>query len=199
MTQRTIDGHADFINCPDKNRYVGALHGLFVFLSFESKKQPETWYYRVLRSGAMVAMRRKPNGMRIMRISRSESFKTPEGPEKWNAELKTFLEHFKEPILWTRVDDDTASGVGVFFHEEAPGPRCKQCRTLLDPNAIAAMSELCESCALKAKQIPAGWEKCHEADCDNIIEKNPAFRVNRCQPCAMRAGRAHADSMRNTS
>lgn len=183
--------HPDFDRAPESRRFRGgSLVLLWSLLNEQLDGKPLGVHVcRVLVSGACVSLRHAPDGSRVLRISRSEGFKTAEGPKKFAAEIDTFVEHFGIRS-WTRVEDLSAEGVAMLLYERDPHPKCKTCGRPIDRAELGPLVEECVDCATAAQRpIPEGWQKCSEPDCTHIVEINPQYEVNRCQPCAMRAGR----------
>lgn len=119
MSTRT-DTHPDYDAAPAVRRYTGSLRGLFTFLDFESKQRIGHNCWRILPGGAVVSMKRRQDGKRILRIARS---KKPEGhahEQAWLREIDTFVGYFVECASWHRIDVPEAKGVAVEFHEAEP-------------------------------------------------------------------------------
>ena len=150
MTTRHVHAHPDFTAAPPHRRYAGSLRGLWVFLDYESKQRVGADCWRILPGGAVVSMRRRSDGKRVLRIARS---KKPEGAaaeQAWAREVDTFVAHWPDVAAWRRVDDADATGVAVEFHE-APPLTCPSCGEPLTVD-IAVLGEVCPSCALARKR-----------------------------------------------
>lgn len=113
--------HPDYLAAPERQRYArGPLMGLWVLLNQELlTKPPGIWCGRVLPSGALVSLKCELQGARVLRIARSERFKTDRGPQNWETELATFLKHFGEPLRWKRRDEKAETGGPAAWYYEA--------------------------------------------------------------------------------
>jgi hypothetical protein len=110
--------HPDYLAAPVYRRFQGAsLMSLWDQLQKDIERvQPTTPIYKVLPSGACVALWREQNGLRVLRISRREKPKTAAGPQKWAQEIDTFAEKFGVQG-WARRDDLSAPGIAVLLYE----------------------------------------------------------------------------------
>lgn len=109
--------HDDFANAPQHQKFRGELAKLFGVLVLQvAITDPGKWCSRVLRSGAWVSMKREEDGRRVIRIARSDAFKTDNGPRLWLAELRTFEIKF-DMMHWERVHEERERGIATLYYE----------------------------------------------------------------------------------
>lgn len=155
--------HPQFEATPIENRWTrGSLRALFETLEKEAKQVPGKTRWRCLPSGAMVSMKIRGDSTHELKIIRAEAPKDPvTGPEKFKAEVDTFVKHFAiAHYIRGPHPSDPRVGIGVI---------------LVEPKVLSGHYVWCVGC---------GSELVSRDD-------NFPIDGQQCTPCAFASGREH--------
>ncbi len=187
------DLHPDFVSCAEDARWKGKLDALFIELTREAAKSyvseenielDRGWYWRVLRHGAFVGMRKRADvrpasAQRFeLRLARSGELKV-EVEDRWKAEVATFLKHFNIEATEGRTP---AAAPGRYWLRLPPQERDigKPVVRLLSLalGEVRPGKALCHDCL--QKDPPVEFE----------VEWHPSYGVRgqACNPCALLRG-----------
>jgi hypothetical protein len=110
--------HPDYLAASPHRRWTQPLAGLRRVLQAEASRLRGEWAWRILRHGAVVAMRLRADFWCELRISRRKAPEDDQAWALWEREVAIFTRELGIEG-WQREDDPEASGVAVRFIERA--------------------------------------------------------------------------------
>jgi hypothetical protein len=136
--------------------WQGKLADLMAPLSADARLSPGHWSARLLPRGALVAVKLREDGRRVVRIARQEKPPTKEAWERWRVELATFETHLGITGWMREGSPGPESGVAALYvelwaGETAPGKaKCLDCPAEIPFDRVFGGRDRCQQCAIAA-------------------------------------------------